>query len=155
LNEAERKLIMQRISDFVKRRPNIIFWIGDMIYFREPEDLIAFFIQKKFRVWKCPAWRFFCSESKESTAQLRFFYEIIVKWRGGDLKLVTGNATNYSGHGGFDKQVMEFFIQEILKLPMEDRPLNYLLEELVGKIREEIDQEMERACTDLLRGTKG
>jgi len=116
-------------------KPEILHRSKKGIVFREVEDLIAWMLKKrdKIKTIKIPVWRFrFCENHGN-----RYYYMLEVssspptsmnhEW----LKLIAGDATDYSGHGCMDKQLMETFIQRVLRLPIEDRPGSDLVAELI------------------------
>jgi len=109
--------------------PEITFQTDTMIYFREIEDLISWFF-KKFRkkgfVLNPPAIIYYCKEQSGN----RYYYLIKLVDEGKEIKLVTGDATDYSGHGGGDKRLAEYFIKKILYLDTIERPLSYLIGDL-------------------------
>jgi len=129
-------VVKRRFSfeDLVKREPEVVFRTDEAIYFREPEDLIAYvlrYIRKHGGIIvQHPVWRYNCLEY----GGRRFWYEIIVKDKidGKKTSLITDNATDYSGHGRYDKELMETFIREYLLVPIEDRPATYLLDRIVN-----------------------
>jgi len=116
-------------------QPEILHRSKKGIVFREVEDLIAWVLRNrdKIKAIKIPAWRFrFCEDQGN-----RYYYMLEVssspptsmnhEW----LKLIAGDATDYSGHGLMDKHLVEVFTQNVLRLPMEDRPAADLVVELV------------------------
>ena len=48
-----------------------------------------------------------------------------------ELKLIAGDATDYSGHGSRDKQLIETFIEKGLSVSIEDRDASYLIDQLI------------------------
>jgi hypothetical protein len=50
------------------------------------------------------------------------------------IKLVAGEATDYSGHGSGDMELAEYFIQNWLHLRIEERPLSYLLDDIKSEL---------------------
>ena len=55
-----------------------------------------------------------------------------------EIKLIAGDATDYSGHGSYDKNLMEAFIKRGLMLGIEDRPASYLIDILKGLLAKEV-----------------
>jgi len=133
--EKEDQLLLSNVEDLKGHKPRIEFQTPTMIRFGEVEDLIAYMLQNRFRFIGIPAWRYYCRESREEN-QNRLYYMIEVgnDWDGEKIKLVSGDATDYSGHGNSDRVLAEFFISKILHLPIEERPLSYLFDELVYEI---------------------
>ena len=123
-------------EDFARRESEIVFKTEEAIYFREPEDLIAYVLRYIRRhggiIVQHPVWRYNCLE----WSGRRYWYEIIVKDKidGKKTSLITDNATDYSGHGRYDKELMETFIREYLQVPFEDRPATYLLDRIVNLV---------------------
>jgi len=129
-----RKVSIFKEIDRLKHwKPEIVFQLNlkdqKITYLREPEDLIAYMVQKKFTWFSIPAWRF----SVDEQGGRRYYYVIEARRTIADKQevLITGDATDYSGHGSYDKQLIEAFITEALGLPIEDRPLSYLFGKLV------------------------
>jgi len=147
MSRRSEEFLNSEIADLAKRKPEIVFKTRTMIYFREIEDLIAHILRhkRKYKAFRLPAWRYYCREDGKtgtSTPQNRLYYlieaetpvkklapgigqtrEIETEW----MKLVTGDATDYSGHGSSDMELAEHFITKVLKLPLEERPLSCLV----------------------------
>jgi len=118
-------------------RPSILYQSKKVIIFREVEDLIAWMVKRrdKIRAVRSPAWRYYACEGEGN----RYYYllEVSESFPSSEyLKLIAGDATDYSGHGSRDKELMETFIREILHMPIEDRPASYLIDELIGILEE-------------------
>ncbi len=126
------------IRSLAKHTPETVFKTANMIYFREVEDLIAHILQSKYKTFKLPAWRYYCREDGPqgtTKPQNRLYYLIEASHSQLPeakhyIKLVAGEATDYSGHGSMDMELAEHFIQNWLHLPIEERPLSYLLDEI-------------------------
>ena len=134
-------------------RPTVLYRSKDVMIFREVEDLIAWVLKhgKRVVLVKDPAWRYIC---KEGDGGNRYYYMIEVVYAkrpvkelvnpfamldtglATDVKLIAGDATDYSGHGSRDKVLMETFIREVMHLNIEDRPASYLIDELIGILEE-------------------
>jgi hypothetical protein len=141
-NETERirrreEYLDSVIVDLAKRKPNIVFKTPTMIFFREVEDLISHILQANYKTFNVPAWRYYCREGEPN--QNRLYYLIQASgfmspspesW----IKLVAGDATDYSGHGSSDMELAEHFIKR-LKLRLETRPLSYLLDDIKEELR--------------------
>ena len=130
-------------------RPNILYRSKTAIIFREVEDLIAWVLRHNRRILSVrdPAWRFVC---REGDGQNRYYYMIEVVYakrisegavnpfallENGDareVKLIAGDATDYSGHGSHDKALAETFIERVLRLRMKDRDASYLIDQLIA-----------------------
>ena len=130
-------------------RPEILYRSRGVIIFREVEDLIAWVLKHLKRVIsaKDPAWRYYC---REGDGHNRYYYMIEViygnkpikgpvnpfvlleRGEARQIKLIAGDATDYSGHGSRDKALIETFIRQLMGLRMEDRPASYLIDELIG-----------------------
>ena len=120
-------------------RPNILYRSKTAIIFREVEDLIAWLLRKPGRVtaFSCPAWRFYVCEDGGN----RYYYrlEALTSANSDDkIWLIAGDATDYSGHGSYDKQLIETFIQKVLHLGIEDRPASYLIDDLIALLAKEV-----------------
>jgi len=120
-------------------RPNILYRSKRAIIFREVEDLIAWLLRKPGRVtaFSCPAWRFYVCEDGGN----RYYYrlEALTSANSDDkIWLIAGDATDYSGHGSYDKQLIETFIQKVLHLGIEDRPASYLIDDLIALLAKEV-----------------
>lgn len=132
------ELFKSQIEDLRQRKPDITFQTPTMICFREIEDLIAHMLQKRYKFYSIPAWRYYCREDGRTgitKPQNRLYYMVEVGtspiWeeqeaRRQHIKLVTGDVTDYSGHGSSDMELAEYFITKVLQLPIEERPLSYL-----------------------------
>jgi len=123
--------------DYLARcwRPNIVYRSEKAIIFREVEDLIAWVlkrpISRQIIGFSDPACRFYICED----AGNRYYYklEALTSLSSDDrIWLIAGDATDYSGHGSHDKQLIETFIREMLHLRIEDRPASYLIEDLIA-----------------------
>jgi hypothetical protein len=147
--ESETERIRRRqeyldseIRSLAKRKPEIIFKTPTMIYFREVEDLIAHILQTKYKIYKVPAWRYYCREDGRqgiTKPQNRLYYLIEATTEQFPnskqfIKLVAGEATDYSGHGGGDMELAEHFIQTWMHLRIEERPLSYLLDDIKSEL---------------------
>jgi hypothetical protein len=121
--------------------PEIVFEValpkGSLIYFREVEDWIAYIMRKglkgepRITGFLDKAYRYSCSEGVGS----RYYYMLTaVTSDGRKVKLVAPDATDYSGHGGHDKLLAEYFITKILGIHIEDYPASYLISDLVDVI---------------------
>jgi hypothetical protein len=149
--ESETERIRRRqeyldseIRSLAKHKPGIIFQTPRMIYFREVEDLIAHILQnnRKYQCYKFPAWRYYCREDGRqgiTNPQNRLYYMVEVSTEQFPsskqfIKLVAGEATDYSGHGGGDMELAEHFIQNWMHLPIEERPLSYLLDDIKSEL---------------------
>ena len=120
-------------------RPNILYRSKRAIIFREVEDLIAWLLRKPGRVtaFSCPAWRFYVCEDGGN----RYYYRLdaLTSANSEDkIWLIAGDATDYSGHGGHDKRLIEAFIQRCLGLEIEDRPASYLIDDLIALLAKEV-----------------
>jgi hypothetical protein len=141
--ESETERIKRRqeyldseIRSLAKRKPEIIFQTPTMIYFREVEDLIAHILQStsKYKIFKVPALRYYCREDGSqgtTNPQNRLYYMIEASTEQFPsskqfIKLIAGEATDYSGHGSGDMELAEHFIQNWLHLRIEERPLSSL-----------------------------
>jgi hypothetical protein len=136
------------VRNLAKHKPEIVFRTPRMIYFREVEDLIAHMLQnrKRYKYYIVPARRYYCREdgSQGTTKpQNRLYYLIEVSkyptWKDTEarrehIKLVAGEATDYSGHGSGDMELAEHFIQNWLHLDIEERPLSYLLDDIKSEL---------------------
>ena len=136
-------------------RPNILYRSKRAIIFREVEDLIAWVLRHNRRILSArdPAWRFVC---REGDGQNRYYYMIEVVYAkrisegvvnpfallengdAGEVKLIAGDATDYSGHGSHDKQLIETFIKRCLGMEIEDRPASYLIDDLIALLAKEV-----------------
>ena len=156
--QYDQEYFVRRMLDEIRGleswKPNILFRTRGAIGFREVEDLIAWILRnnKKILAFGIPAWRFICREGDGSN---RYYYMIQVIYakkisvktinpftllRSGEareIKLIAGDATDYSGHGSYDKNLMETFIKHVLRLRIEDRSSNYLIDILEGLLAEE------------------
>ena len=135
--EVERERFLDsEIRSLAEHEPEIIFQTASMIYFREVEDLIAHILQAKYKTYRLPAWRYYCREDGPqgtSKPQNRLYYLIEASHAQLPearhyIKLVAGEATDYSGHGSMDMELAEHFIRNWLHLYIEERPLSYLLD---------------------------
>ena len=120
-------------------RPNILYRSRKAIIFREVEDLIAWVLKRpeKLIAASIPAWRFYIAEG----GGYRYYYEIEARLSinpSDKVKLIAGDATDYSGHGSYDKQLIETFIQKVLHLEIEDRPASYLIDDLIALLAKEV-----------------
>jgi len=136
------------IRSLYQHKPEIVFQTPTMIYFREVEDLIAHILQnrKRYKYYVVPAWRYYCREDGsqgKTNPQNRLYYLIEVSkyltWKDTEarrehIKLVAGEATDYSGHGSGDMELAEHFIQNWLHLRIEERPLSYLLDDIKSEL---------------------
>jgi hypothetical protein len=133
------------IRSLYQHKPEIVFQTPTMIYFREVEDLIAHMLQStsKYKIIKVPAWRYYCREDgRQGTTnpQNRLYYMVEASTDpliqdARFIKLVVGEATDYSGHGSGDMELAEHFIQNWLHLRIEERPLSYLLDDIKSELR--------------------
>jgi hypothetical protein len=145
-NETEHRRRLEyldsEIRSLTKHKPEIVFQTPTMIYFREVEDLIAHLLQTKYATFKVPAWRYYCREDgRQGTTnpQNRLYYLIEASaekfpMMNQFIKLVAGEATDYSGHGRGDMSLAEHFIQKWIHLCMEERPLSYLLDDVTSEL---------------------
>jgi len=135
--ESEEELLKSRVEELKSWRPKIVFQTKEMICFREIEDLIAYMLKHPFRFYQIPAWRYYCREDGRSGTKgmNRLYYKVVV---GENMErktgLVCGDATDYSGHGSSDMELAEYFIQKVLRLPLEERPLSYLFSDLENEL---------------------
>ena len=114
-----------------------IFQTQNIIYFREIEDVIAWIVKNKPKVFKVPAWRYYCRENGRAGAKgiNRLYYMIEASYDGKKfVKLVCQGATDYSGHGSRDMKIAEFFISKVLNLRIEERPVSYLINLIVDEL---------------------
>jgi len=156
--EYSQEYFVRRMLDEIRGlkcwRPNILFRTKTAIGFREVEDLIAWMLRNSKRIIsaKDPAIRFVCREGEGSN---RYYYMVQVVYakkisakainpfrlledgEAKELKLIAGDATDYSGHGQYDKNLMETFIKHVLRLRIEDRSSSYLIDILEGLLAEE------------------
>ena len=157
--EYSQEYFVRRMLDEIRGlkcwRPNILFRTRTAIGFREVEDLIAWMLRNSKRILSArdPAWRFICREGKGGN---RYYYMIQIIYakkisakainpfrlledgEAKELKLIAGDATDYSGHGSYDKNLMETFIKHVLRLRIEDRSSSYLIDILKGLLAEEV-----------------
>ena len=151
------RILLNDIRSLKSWKPNILFRRKEAIGFREVEDLIAWMLRnsKKILSARDPAWRFVCKEGEGSN---RYYYMVQVVYakkisakainpfrlledgEAKELKLIAGDATDYSGHGSYDKNLMETFIKHVLRLRIEDRPCSYLIDILEGLLAEEVSR---------------
>jgi hypothetical protein len=132
------------IRSLYQHKPEIVFQTPTMIYFREVEDLIAHMLQStsKYKIIKVPAWRYYCREDGsqgKTNPQNRLYYMVEASTDpfiqdARFIKLVAGEATDYSGHGSGDMELAEHFIQKWLHLRIEERPLSYLLDDIKSEL---------------------
>ena len=130
------------ICSLYQHKPEIVFQTPSIIYFREVEDLIAHILQTEYKTYKVPAWRYYCREDGRRGVehpQNRLYYEVEASkspsiQEAKFIKLIAGEATDYSGHGGHDMELAEHFIQNWLHLDIEERPLSYLLDTIKGEL---------------------
>jgi len=120
-------------------RPNILYRSKKAIIFREAEDLIAWLLKKPSRViaFSHPAWRFYVCEDGGN----RYYYRLegLTSPTSDDrIWLIAGDATDYSGHGSHDKQLIETFIKRCLGMEIEDRPASYLIDDLIALLAKEV-----------------
>ena len=120
-------------------KPKILYRSKRAIIFREVEDLIAWLLRKPGRVtaFSCPAWRFYVCEGGGN----RYYYELeaLTTIDSRDrVRLIAGDATDYSGHGSHDKRLIEAFIQRCLGMEIEDRPASYLIDDLIALLAKEV-----------------
>ena len=156
--EYSQEYFVRRMLDDIRGlkswRPNILFRTKTAIGFREVEDLIAWMLRNSKRILSArdPAWRFVCREGEGGN---RYYYMVQVVYakkisakainpfrlledgEAKELKLIAGDATDYSGHGSYDKNLMETFIKHVLRLRIEDRSSSYLIDILEGLLAEE------------------
>ena len=143
------RILLSDIRSLKSWKPNILFRRKGAIGFREVEDLIAWMLKNSKRIIsaKDPAIRFVCREGEGSN---RYYYMVQVVYakkisakainpfrlledgEAKELKLIAGDATDYSGHGSYDKNLMETFIKRVLRLRIEDRSSSYLIDILEG-----------------------
>lgn len=116
----------------LNHRPEIVFRSRDLIIFREAEDLIAWFLKHSKKIWavSSDAFRYICREDGGN----RYYYLIKIKMDGSEIELLTGDATDYSGHGSYDKKLLEGFFRLVLKLDIRDFPSSYLIDYLIGAL---------------------
>jgi len=127
VEEREEERIIKEIFSLKNHPIEIVFQTDEMIYIREIEDTIAWFFKTKPRLLVGDAYRYYCCEEGGN----RFYYSVGVKTEEGkEVTVVTGDATDYSGHGSYDKKLADFFITKFLRLHLVDRPLSYLLSKL-------------------------
>lgn len=138
-----QEYLHSEICSLYQHKPEIIFQTPTMIYFREVEDLIAHILQNpKYKIYKVPAWRYYCREDgRQGTTnpQNRLYYMVEASTDpfiqdARFIKLVAGEATDYSGHGSGDMELAEHFIQKWLHLRIEERPLSYLLDDIKSEL---------------------
>jgi len=87
----------------------------------------------KIRTIRVPAMRFYVREPDDN----RSYYMLEIsssplserdhEW----VKLIAGDAIDYIGHGSRDRLLIETFIEEVLRLPIEDRLASDLILELI------------------------
>ena len=157
--EYDQEYFVRRMLDDIRSlrswKPYILFRTKTAIGFREVEDLIAWMLRNSKRILsaKDPAWRFVCREGEGSN---RYYYMVQVVYakkisakainpfrlledgEAKELKLIAGDATDYSGHGSHDKQLMETFIDRVMRLRIEDRPGSYLIDDLIAILAREV-----------------
>jgi len=104
-------------------KPKVIFQTTDMVYLREIEDMIAWIFKRKPNCFNYQATRYVCSERDGN----RYYYEVQIIEGERRISVLCGDATDYSGHGGHDKILAEFFIQKVLGLRMNEVPASYLI----------------------------
>lgn len=140
LSREER---FQRDIEWIVRRHKgePVFQTDSMIYFNEIEDVIAWIAKNKPKRFKIPAWRYYCRENgRGGTKGLnRLYYMIEVSmtedWTKDDwIKLVCQGCTDFSGHGRRDMELAEYFIGKVLGLRIEERPVSYLISQLVHEL---------------------
>ena len=147
--EEYTRVLLNDIRSLKSWKPNILFRRKGAIGFREVEDLIAWMLRNSKRILSArdPAWRFVCREGEGSN---RYYYMVQVVYakkisakainpfrlledgEAKELKLIAGDATDYSGHGQYDKNLMETFIKRVLRLRIEDRSSSSLIDILEG-----------------------
>jgi len=156
--EYSQEYFVRRMLDEIRGleswKPNILFRTRGAIGFREVEDLIAWMLRNRGRILSArdPVWRFICREGEGSN---RYYYMVQVVYvkkisakainpfrlfedgEAKEIKLIAGDATDYSGHGQYDKALMETFIKHVLRLRIEDRSSSYLIDILKGLLAEE------------------
>jgi len=138
MSGRSEEFLNSEIADLAKRKPEIVFKTPTMIYFREIEDLIAYMSQHRYPTLRVPAWRYYCREGEPNQNRLYYVIEASIRPAKASIpvtveefiKLVTGDATDYSGHGSSDMELAEYFITKVLKMPLEERPLSYLLDDI-------------------------
>ena len=113
-------------------KPEILYESDGLIIFREVEDLIAWFFQncQKISSIRANAYRYVCREGEGN----RYYYLMKVKMNGSEVELLAGDATDYSGHGSYDKRLMEGFLKFVLRLDLSDFPSSYLIDYLIGAL---------------------
>jgi len=133
----DERIYLAEIDYLSKHKPEIIFMTSRMVYFREVEDMIAyvvdsFLIKRVYKIVRGCAYRYCCLEDGGK----RYYYliEASKDINSPYVKLVAGDATDYSGHGLHDKNLIEFFITKFLRLQLIDRPLSYLVSDLLEEL---------------------
>jgi len=132
------KAIEKEIDWIAKNhKAEVVFETQEMIYFPEIEDVIAWIAKNKPKVFKVPAWRYYCRENGRTgtKAMNRLYYMIEVSNDGKKFaKLICQGATDFSGHGSRDMEIAEYFISKVLKLKIEERPVSYLISQIVHEL---------------------
>ena len=110
-------------------KPEILYESDGLIIFREVEDLIAWFFQncQKISSIRANAYRYVCREGEGC----RYYYIMTINLDGKEIELLAGDATDYSGHGSYDKRLMESFLKLVLHLDLGDLPASYLIDHLI------------------------
>ena len=129
-------VIVSEIRDLGKSwKPNILVRTKKAIIFREVEDLIAWILRHRKRViaYRVPAWRFICREGDGAN---RYYYMIEIVYanrnvrpdsvlnpfislengEAKELKLIAGDATDYSGPGFKSRRPHHAVFQAVLRL---------------------------------------
>jgi len=128
-------VIMDEIGELGRNwEPRVLYRSRECIIFIEVEDLIAWILRnrRKIAAFRVPAYRFYVSEETGR----RYYYQVEVRLfpLSGYVKLIAGDATDYSGHGSHDKVLAETFIEKMLGVIIESRPASYLIDELIASL---------------------
>lgn len=102
------------------------------IWFDDVEDLLTFIKERNIKLFASPLLRFVCKENYGN----RYYYMLNCSDGYTNYVLIGANATDYSGHGRRDKELIE---DKFRWLGIEERPLSYFLNILIDKIGLEVE----------------
>jgi len=133
--EQIRVRLLKRIKEEVKNiKPRPLYRSRDMIWFLTPSELISYIFRSKVSWFVHPVYRYVVKEKYGNY----YYYEIKVKRSvdKNEISLIAEGATDFSGRGSYEKMLIETFIRDVLRIPIEDLSPTIL----IGKLRRRLER---------------
>jgi len=118
------------LSVACNKQPSVVFQTDKMVYLREIEDMIAWLYKRLVKSYNYEATRYVCNEKYGN----RYYYEVQIMDGESRTLVLCGDATDYSGHGHYDKKLAEYFIEKVLRLRLNEVPASSLIGRLITEL---------------------